>query len=212
MQLPAFVEIPDCTVTLGWRFDDVMSHEAKAAIEEYLDDYDYRSNLFSPLRTVSLKRYSIASKPILWTELIDDPTPVNEADSIGDICSRLNEQLHAIGLRLPTEDELEAACGGSLFSWGDTIPDGIPSANRTTFTRHMQPNANGILFNSDTYAVEITDGYFKLGDGGVSVCGGEPWPMAWLALSPAFRLPEDIYIDCLAEFLEGTFIHPVRAY
>ncbi|MCA9211379.1 MAG: hypothetical protein KDA55_23635 [Planctomycetales bacterium] len=66
MELPPFIEVAECTVTLGWRFDDVIPHDAKSAIETHLDGYDYRSNLFSPLRSVSLKRYSLASETVPW--------------------------------------------------------------------------------------------------------------------------------------------------
>jgi hypothetical protein len=50
----------------------------------------------------------------------------------------------------------------------------------------------------------------KLGDGGEAICGGYPWPAAWLALAPSFRMLDDDVAPAFHEFLEGTYIRPVR--
>ena len=207
----SFIDVPRCDASLGWRFDSVLSQEAADSLTAHLGDYDFRHELFSPSRKVAIEPFSISAEPILWTELCKDHEKVEAADSLRAICSQLNAQLEPQGLRLPTEDELEIAIGGSLFAWGDTIPDGIPYSDYTEFEGHKQPNPRGILFNADTYSTELVDGYLKMGDGGVTVCGGEPWPMAWLSLSPAFRVPSEMYESCLPEYLETALIHPVRA-
>ena len=205
-----FIDIPSCTVTLGWRFDEVLPREAISALDSHFEGYAYGANLFSPRRTIHLDPFRISSKPLPWMDLVSDTQFIEEAGTLDEICKRMNEQLKVEGLRLPTEDELEAAAGGSLFSWGNQIPEGIPYGDRTRFTGHTLPARSGILLNADTYATELVDGYFKFGDGGVTVCGGEPWPMAWLSLAVAFRVPNDMYSECLAEYLETTVLHPVK--
>ena len=50
----------------------------------------------------------------------------------------------------------------------------------------------------------------KLGDGGEAVCGSYPWPVAWLSLSPSYRLAGDEVDDLLTEFLEEAIVRPVK--
>ena len=97
-----------------------------------------------------------------------------------------------------------------MFHWGDDIPDGFPHGSDTSFRRHLATNARGLVLNSDPYRIEIARAAFKLGDGGESICGGYPWPIAWLALSPSFRLVGDAVEELLAEFLEEARLRPVR--
>jgi hypothetical protein len=205
----AFIDLSPEIVVLGWRFDDVIPEDVVRAIEAYLGP-DFRSALFSPQRTQAIKPFSLAVEAVHWAELVDNVPFVEEASSLNEICSRINAELQSKGLRLPTEDEFEAAIGGSLFAWGDFIPEGIPYRGRNTVTMHQQLTATGLRFNHDTYSNELVDGYFKMGDGGVSLCGGEPWPMPWLCLSPSFRVPLEMCLDCLPEFLETTVLRPVR--
>lgn len=188
----------------------MLSADAKTSLTDYFRDSDFRLELFSPPRDVVIKPFSISAEPVPWTDLCDDHEKVEDEDSLSAVCSELNAQLAPQGLRLPTEDELEVALGGGLFAWGDTIPDGTPHLHHAEFTGLTQPNKHGISFNLDTYSTVLVDGHLKMGDGGVTVCGGEPWPMAWLTLSPAYRVSVDMYESCLCEYLEGMLIHPVR--
>jgi len=126
------------------------------------------------------------------------------------LCAALNDALAPHGLRLPSEDELEAACGGFLFPWGHEVPDGIPWGDETTFKGHKSPNALGLVLNHNPYRVEVVTNAFKLGDGGEAVCGAYPWPVAWLSLSPSYRLVGDSVEDLLTEFLEEARVRPVK--
>jgi hypothetical protein len=126
------------------------------------------------------------------------------------VCAHVEQRLAIDGLRVPTEDELEAAAGGSLFPWGTTIPEGIPYGNETTFVDHHRPQASGLVLNDDPYRMELTRCALKLGDGGAAICGDDRWPMAWLALSPSFRLTDADMVDCFPETLEATFVRPVK--
>jgi hypothetical protein len=49
----------------------------------------------------------------------------------------------------------------------------------------------------------------EFGVGGAAICGGEPWPLAWLALAP-FRLADADVADCFCETLEEAVIRVVR--
>jgi hypothetical protein len=130
--------------------------------------------------------------------------------------SDLAEKLRASGFRFPTSDEWEYACGageGSLFRWGDHAPcDRYPTDGPKEVTRrrakalsaghlkypqegftpdwdlHRRPNAFGLLIASDPYKLELTAeiGITRGGDGGMMICGGAGFFMAWLALATAY--------------------------
>jgi hypothetical protein len=119
--------------------------------------------------------------------------------------------LAAQGLRMPTADEWEHACGagaGTLFRWGNDCPlDRIPYGDRTG--PHRRANAFGLRIAHDTYSAELTGdtGAVHGGDGGESVCGGYGTLLAWLPLATANRNPgmadlvygpdgEDMWEDC----------------
>ncbi|MEL7537002.1 MAG: hypothetical protein AAFM91_07990 [Pseudomonadota bacterium] len=208
-----FIVIPAGRATLGWHFDDVLSVEAAHAINEFFGDsgdFDFRSELFSPCRKVDIETFAIADESYPWAKLIAESEGIKNLESLDLACAEIDRRLRETGLRLPSEDEFEFAIGGGMFAWGDEMPDGVPYEKATNFTGHKERTQNGLLPNPNTYATELVTGYFKFGDGGVSVCGGEPWPMAWLSLSPAFRVQPELYEHCLVEYLEGTLIRPVR--
>lgn len=89
------------------------------------------------------------------------------------------------------------------------IPSGIPYGTLTKFTKHTQVNENDLYLNANTYIVEVTRSALKLGDGGVSVCGGYEWPIPWLSFCPAFFVPDCLLDGCLCEYLEDAQIRPV---
>jgi formylglycine-generating enzyme required for sulfatase activity len=202
-----FIEIPTATVDLGWRFDNVLPKQAAEAMSEFAGE-GFRSLFFSPARTVSVAAFKIATTAVPWNELFscDDCEAVS---SVQQACDQFNAKLAEFGWRLPTEDEFELAAGGELFAWGNEIPEGIPYGKETTFTRHKDKTPRGLVLNDNPYNVELVSTAFKMGDGGVSICGGDPWPIAWLALSPAFRCPEEMIAGVLGEYLESTRVRPV---
>ncbi|MGW1132926.1 hypothetical protein [Streptomyces griseoluteus] len=105
------------------------------------------------------------------------------------------------GLRMPSSDEWEHACGAgseTLFRWGDDCPlDRIPYGDDTG--PHNEPNAFGLHIAYDTYRTELTSDVTAVhgGDGGESACGGYGHLLAWLPLATANRNPG------MAEFVYG---------
>lgn len=154
--------------------------------------------------------FDIAREAVPFSELIGDPYDPGDVDSIEALCDLVDERLAGDDLRLPSEDEIEAAAGGPLFPWGTTLPDGIPYGAGTSFVDHKKPNHLGLQPLGDPYKVELCRSALKFGDGGSAICGGDTWPIAWLALSPSFRLTTEDIQDCFLETLEECFIRPVR--
>ncbi|AUY48961.1 formylglycine-generating enzyme family protein [Streptomyces sp. CB01881] len=141
---------------------------------------DLRAHLaqvLSPRRTVTLPTVLMAVQD---EELTEPP-----ADMPAVLAAR--------GLRLPSADEWEHACGagaGTLFRWGDECPlDRIPYGDADG--PHRQPNAFGLRIAYDTYRTELSSDVTAVhgGDGGESVCGGYGRLLAWLPLATANRNP-----------------------
>jgi hypothetical protein len=158
---------------------------------------------------VTLPEFEIATTVVPLCDLLGDPYEL-ELATIEDLCDLLDKVLRPGGLRIATEDELEAAAGGSLFPWGQEVPDGIPYGAQTSFVRHRQPNAFGLTLNNNPYKVEVCRTVLKFGDGGCAICGAEPWPIAWLTLSPSYRLTTDDIAEFFPETLEEAYVRPVK--
>lgn len=128
------------------------------------------------------------------------------------------ERLAETGMRLPTCDEWENACGGgatTLFRWGDDSPmDFYPTDTcaedrdrkrvwalslgklaykpaPAKWTWHLRPNLFGLRIANDPYRSDlVSDGPLALGgDGGCNICGGAGFFLGWLPLASAFRNP-----------------------
>jgi hypothetical protein len=194
------------TFTLGWRFqlpaDLADDPDALAAAQSYV-------SRCSPQRVVTIPSFHIATEPAPLEDLVGDPYDLTVSD-LASLCHLLDSELEPMGLRLPTEDELEIAAGGTLFPWGDRIPDGIPYQDETAFDAHRRPNAFGLSFLANPYRTEVSRTALKFGDGGSAICGGEPWPLAWIAMSNCYRLSDSEISDCFLETLEEAFVRPVR--
>ena len=203
-----FIEMTPGTVELGWRFDGVLPKEAMTSMSEFAFGQDFRTLFFSPRRTVSVAPFRIATVAVPWDTLFtcDD---FGEFANLEEACRRFQAELAKHGWRLPTEDEFEAAAGGELFAWGNEIPDGIPYGKLTTFTKHKEKTLRGLRLNDNPYNVELVSTAFKMGDGGVSICGGNDWPIAWLALSPTYRAPEEMVDTAFPEYLKSALLRPV---
>ncbi len=206
-----FVDIPAGKHALGWRHKDALSAEARAGIESFMA-WDDLLTRFSPARQVELPGFAIATTSVRAEDLLAhlDEDDDDHLMSIDDLCTVINGALAPHGLRLPSEDELEAASGGSVFPWGDQVPDGAPWGDETSFKGHVSPNAYGLQLNSNPYRVEVANAAFKLGDGGEALCGGYPWPVAWMSFCPSYRLVGEQVEDLLSEFFEEAYVRPVK--
>ena len=202
-----FVSVRGGEYELGWRFDELLPNRTETVA--FMGGEKSFLEQFSPRRMVAMQPFAIAAISVAWEDLKDwAESALEKVDSLPKFCKMVDRELRKISLRLPTEDELEVAVGDGFFAWGNEVPRGIPYAKHTDFERHREPNAAGILFNHDTYRVEITAGQLKLGDGGAAVCGGYDWPIPWLSLCPAHRLSG--IDECFWETLENAQIRPVK--
>lgn len=204
-----FAQIPAGHFQLGWRYTGELPEDALCAWRDFAPLPDSLQR-FSVTRRVLLPGFSIATRALPLAEILGDLDALDDLEGIAPLCELVDAKLAEQQLRLPSEDELEAACGGSLFAWGMQIPDGIPYAGETRFGLHRQPNYFGLQLNSDPYRVELVRHAFKLGDGGCAICGNYPWPLAWLSLAPSFRMLDHDVVDCFFETLEETWIRPVQ--
>ncbi|MER8266156.1 hypothetical protein AB0B51_16920 [Streptomyces griseus] len=189
-----FALIPGGTVTLGldldaWRPTAEQAADYAESLEQgYGHGPDLRAHLaqvLSPRRSVCLATVLMAVRDEKLTEPPADMPAV----------------LSARGLRMPTSDEWEHACGAgadTLFRWGDDIPSGVVPYDDATGP-HQQPNGLGLRIAYDTYSTELTSDVTAAhgGDGGESVCGGYGWVLGWLPLATANRNPS------MAEFAHG---------
>jgi hypothetical protein len=202
--MSSFVEIPGRRYELGWRFTVPVISELDHGVAELVEATIARC---SARRSVTLEPFDIAVEPIPFVELIGDPYDLG-VDTLEAMCELVDERLVASGLRLATEDELEAAAGGSLFPWGLQMPDGNPY--QTTFGGHRGTNELGLRLLGDPYKAELCRHALKFGDGGEALHGGAPWPVPWLSLSPAFRQLSEEIRDFFPESFEDALVRPVR--
>lgn len=206
----SFISIPGGTFELGWCHS--LAEHAITSVTEFVSWEEFAAHRFSKQRTVNLPGFEISETCLKLESLIDlHPRLFNAAETLNDYCDAVDKALEHFGTRLPTEDELEAAMGCRLFPWGDELPVGVPNGNETTFKGLFKPSITGLIYNGDTYKTELTRSALKLGDGGEAVCGGYPWPMAWLTLSPAYRVDSaELFDDVLYEFIRESEIRQVR--
>jgi hypothetical protein len=204
------IAVPAGTYDLGWRYTDRLPQRVADSLRE-IGMLAAEMPWFSPMRRVTLPAFEVAREAIPIGDLIGDAYDLDPAvNTLQALCDLVDARLARDGRRLPTEDELEAACGGELFAWGMTVPDGLPMPGETSFDGHTKPNARGLKLNGNPYRVELVRHALKLGDGGRSICGGEAWPLAWFALAPCFRLRDEDMADCFVETLEEAYVRPVR--
>jgi len=136
----------------------------------------------------------------------------------------VEERLQKWGMRLPTCDEWEHACGAgaaTLFRWGDETPiDFYPTdtcaehralktawvlsggklvyeAPAAKWDLHQRLNLFGLKIANNPYQSDlVADGPRALGgDGGCNICGGAGFFLGWLPLATAFRNPYETRIE-----------------
>ncbi|MFJ9738315.1 hypothetical protein [Streptomyces sp. NPDC101166] len=189
-----FALVPGGTVRLGfdpdaWRPTPEQAADYAESLEQgFCDAPDPRGHL---AETLSAPR--TAELPAVLMAVEDERLTEAPADMPAVLASR--------GLRMPTSDEWEHACGAgarTLFRWGDDCPlDLDPYGDRAGPRNEL--NAFGLRIAYDTYRAELTSDGAAVhgGDGGESVCGGYGRLLAWLPLATAQRNP------AMAEFVYG---------
>ncbi|MEV6302185.1 hypothetical protein AB0M02_22405 [Actinoplanes sp. NPDC051861] len=178
---------------------------AEWGIEESL--HDFVDQATSPARAVVLPALLVAVRSEPAGNLVLDD------DGDGDDHAWMTAGLAGRGLRPPTPDEWEFACGAgatTLFHWGDDYPDGEPYGDVPLLA---QPNRFGLHIADDPYRAEFTTDPQVLcgGDGGSAVCGGYGSFLSWLTLATAYRdtsLPEVVADGGLTD---ETPVRPVIA-
>jgi hypothetical protein len=189
-----FALIPGGATTLGFDLDawQPTSEQAADSAESLDQGFGYGPDLGAHLAQVLSPRRTV----ILTTLLM-----AVEDENLTEPPTDMPAVLAARGLRMPTSDEWEHACGAgaeTLFRWGDECPlDHIPYGDGTG--PHQELNAFGLHIAYDTYRAELTSDVTAVhgGDGGESVCGGYGRMLAWLPLATANRNP------AMAEFVYG---------
>jgi len=149
------------------------------------DPRDHLGRLLTPRRTAALPTVLVAC----------------ESEPLPDVPGAVPAVLAGRGLRLPSPDEWEHACGagaGTLFRWGDHCPLDNSPYDSPTGPQHEE-SAFGLHIGYDVYQTEITadPGSVYGGDGGEAVCGGYGTFVEWLPLATANHNPGT------AEFVHG---------
>lgn len=149
------------------------------------DPRDLLGEVLEPRRAATLPALLVAVESELLT------TPVDQTP----------KALAARGLRMPSPDEWEHACGGgvhSLWWWAPQCPLDRSPYGYSDGPQH-QPNPFGLHIAHSVYDAEVTSDttVVKGGDGGEAVCGGYGGFVEWLPLATANRNPS------MAEFIHG---------
>ncbi|MFE9704310.1 hypothetical protein [Streptomyces sp. NPDC005930] len=189
-----FALIPGGPVTLGFDLDGWQPTPQQTAdyAESLEQGFGYGPDLRAHLAQVLSPRRSVVLATVLMAV---------EDENLTELPADMPAALAARGLRMPSSDEWEHACGAgadTLFRWGNDCPlDRIPYGDRTG--PQNQLNAFGLRIAYDTYRTELTSDVTAVhgGDGGESVCGGYGRMLAWLPLATANRNPS------MVEFVYG---------
>ncbi|MFD8911510.1 hypothetical protein [Streptomyces sp. NPDC059575] len=181
-----FALIPGGRVTVGfdldaWRPTPEQEADYAASVDA---GFGYGPDLRAHLAQVLSPRRTVTVPTVLMAV---------EAEALTELPADTPDELAARGLRMPSADEWEHACGagaGTLFRWGDACPfDRIPYGDRSGPQNDL--NAFGLRIAHDTYSAELSQdsGAVHGGDGGESACGGYGTFLGWLPLATANRNP-----------------------
>lgn len=199
-----FVLIPGDTVRLGYEWErpfPLTSEQVELweiALEEFetpMSFDDYLEEIMTPPRDVSLDAFLLETK---IKRLVDQKLKGVAVDESAPFPhhARARAQLASQGLRLPTSDEWEYACGAgvrTLYRWGEDAPmDWSPSEDRGWL--QSGPNAFGLTIANNPWQWEAIHepGFRRGGDGGGMSCGGGmPYMLEWLLLATAYIDKDD---------------------
>ncbi|MFK0175285.1 hypothetical protein ACIQVR_04880 [Streptomyces xanthochromogenes] len=204
-----FALVPGGTVTLGFDLDAWQPTPEQAAdYQESMEQgFGYGPDLRAHLaHLLSPRRHVTLATVLMSVEGENLTVPPTDMPLV----------LAARGLRMPSSDEWEHACGAganTLFRWGNDCPlDRIPYDDHNGPQR--QPNALGLHIAYDTCRTELTSDVTAVhgGDGGESACGGYGHMLGWLPLATANRNPffaEFVYGPDGEDMYEDFSIRPV---
>ncbi|MCX4545810.1 hypothetical protein [Streptomyces sp. NBC_01565] len=207
-----FALVPGGAVTLGFDLDAWQPTPEQAAdYEESLEEgFGNGPDLRTHLTHLLSRRRRVTLATLLMAV---------EDENLTEPPADMPAALAARGLRMPTSDEWEHACGAgatTLFRWGNDCPlDRIPYEDQTGPQHH--PNALGLHIAYDTYRTELTSDVTAVhgGDGGESACGGYGHLLGWLPLATANRNPflatEFVYGPDGEDMYEDFSTRPVLA-
>lgn len=181
-----FALVPGGTVTLGFDAGRFVPTARQAAdFAAAADEWDllgppaeFVAQVTSPVRRATLPARLVAVRS----------APAADAEDHAGVLAGLARG----GLRPPTPDEWEHACGAgaeTLFRWGDDYPEGEPYGDVPLL---REPNRFGLVIGDDPYRAEFTTDPAVLcgGDGGSALCGGAGDFLSWLTLATSYRDPQ----------------------
>jgi len=139
-------------------------------LDEYIEEFKNTIiNSSSPVRNVNIS-------PMIVERDLND---VSKYDTYNEFLESLKDTIFS----LPSEDEYEYLLSGgkrTLFKWGDSLKrelDSIYKIGTISDEENVlyKPNMFGlhILFDSYMYELVNDECFYKGGDGGCSLCGGE---------------------------------------
>ncbi|WP_433891287.1 hypothetical protein [Streptomyces sp. CA-111067] len=189
-----FALIPGGTVTLGFDLDawEPTPEQAADYAESLAQGFGYGPDLRAHLAQLLSPRRTVTLATVLMAV---------EDENLTAPPAAMPAVLAARGLRMPSADEWEHACGAgadTLFRWGSDCPlDRIPYEDGDGPQHRL--NSLSLHIAYDTYRTELTSDVTAAhgGDGGESACGGYGNLLGWLPLATANRNP------FMAEFVHG---------
>lgn len=148
-----------------------LQKEQYKSFEEFMEEWNsYLNTCMSPLR-----------KRSIGDMIVEVESQYLERDMSYE---EVFEQLESTYFTLPTEDEWEYFFNGgqrTLFRWGDSLEEELIEIFQVGSVRKKEnvllnkPNTFGLHIGYNSYQYELIDDplYFKGGDGGCTLCGGD---------------------------------------
>lgn len=165
--------------------NQVVAQNLTEKMHSELGGYDEYLNIDLDEYIESFKRIIINSSSNLRRVNINPMIVERNLNNVSEYNSynEFRESLGQTDFTIPTEDEYEYLCAGgrrTLFRWGDSLKKELDSIYRIGSIEDSdnilcQPNMFGLYILYDSYMYELVDSecFYKGGDGGCSLCGGE---------------------------------------